>query len=69
MDAAISPLAAGEFGNVTANVINGPDIKAENAEANPNRVGVKATAANEAGKSLNYTFEPHSVTALVGAVT
>jgi alpha-N-arabinofuranosidase len=68
MDAAIS-LAAGEFGNVTANVINGPDVKAENTEANPNRVGVKATAVKAAGKSLNYTFEPHSVTALVCAVT
>jgi alpha-N-arabinofuranosidase len=68
MDAAIS-LTAGEFGNVTANVINGPDVKAENTEANPNRVGVKATAVKAAGKSLNYTFEPHSVTALVCAVT
>ena len=67
MDAGIS-LAAGEFGNITAAVINGPNIKAENTEAYPNRVGVKENAVKGAGKSVNYTFEPHSVTALVCAV-
>jgi len=68
MDAAVS-LAAGVFGNVTASVINGPDIKAENTQANPNLVGVKENAVKPAGKSFIYTFEPHSVTALVCTVS
>jgi alpha-L-arabinofuranosidase len=65
METGIS-LTGGEFaGEVKASVINGPDIKAENTEAAPNLVGIKETKVKAAGKSFNYTFEPHSVTALV----
>jgi alpha-L-arabinofuranosidase len=65
METGIS-LTVGEFtGEIKASVINGPDIKAENTEAAPNRVSLKDTKVKAAGKSFNYTFEPHSVTALI----
>jgi alpha-N-arabinofuranosidase len=69
MESTIS-LADGEFtGNVKISVINGPDIKAENTEAKPHQVGVQETAIKVSGRSFNLTFEPHSVTALVCAVS
>ncbi len=65
LETAIS-LDSGFFaGDVKAHVINGPDIKATNSFDQPNRV-ITQTAALTAERSLlNYTFEPHSVTALV----
>jgi alpha-N-arabinofuranosidase len=63
-------LADGEFtGNVKISIINGPDIKAENTEAKPHQVGVQETALKVSGRSFSLTFEPHSVTALVCAVS
>jgi alpha-N-arabinofuranosidase len=65
METGIS-LASGEFnGEVIASVINGPGIKSENTGENPHQVGVRETDIKVAGKSFTYTFEPHSVTALV----
>jgi alpha-N-arabinofuranosidase len=63
-------LASGELaGSVRVFVINGPDIKAENTDEKPNQVGVRETTLKASGQSFNFTFEPHSVTALVCAVT
>ena len=63
-------LTGGEFtGNVKVSVINGPDIKSENTEAKPDQVVARESTVKAAGKSFTYTFEPHSVTALVCAVS
>ena len=63
-------LADGQFtGSIQASVINGPDIKAENTFEKPNQVGTRETALEASGKSFTYSFEPHSVTALVCAIS
>ena len=63
-------LSEGQFaGRVQAYVVNGPDILAENTFEKPNEVGTGETALEASGKSLSYSFEPHSVTALVCAVS
>ncbi len=63
-------LADGQFtGNVRASVINGPDIKAENTPEKPNQVGVRESAVKASGESFTFTFEPHSITALLCAVS
>jgi alpha-N-arabinofuranosidase len=68
METTIS-LTSGEFtSNVKVSVINGPDIKAENTEDKPNQVVTGESVMRTTGKSLTFTFEPHSVTALVCAV-
>jgi alpha-N-arabinofuranosidase len=62
-------LTSGAFtGNVQVSVINGPDAKAENTAEKPNQVGVKEAIVQASGKTFTYSFEPHSVTALVCAV-
>jgi len=62
-------LTSGQFtGNAQVSVINGPDLKAENTEEKPDQVGVKESTLQVSGKSFTFTFEPHSVTALVCAV-
>jgi len=60
-------LESGWFaGPVHAHVVNGPDIKAENTFAQPNQVGtVEARHNADHQTTFTYTFEPHSVTALV----
>ena len=69
METTIS-LDSGEFtGKVQVSVFNGPDIKSENTEENPDLIGVKESTLKAAGKSFTCTFEPHSVTALVCAVS
>jgi alpha-N-arabinofuranosidase len=69
METGIS-LTSGDFtGKIKSFVINGPKIKSENTEENPNRVGIKETTVKAGGKSFNYIFEPHSVTALVCAIS
>ena len=68
MDATIS-LTSGQFtGNVLVSVVNGPDIKSENNHEKPNQVGIRETKLKASGKSFSFSFEPHSVTALVCAV-
>jgi alpha-L-arabinofuranosidase len=62
-------LTSGELaGDVKVSVINGPDTKAENTLEKPNQVRVQDAIIKAAGKSFTYSFEPHSVTALVCAV-
>jgi alpha-N-arabinofuranosidase len=59
-------LAVGDFeGQVTVYTVNGPDIKAENTFTSPRKVITKETALTANGHTLRYTFEPHSVTALI----
>jgi alpha-N-arabinofuranosidase len=68
LETAVS-MTQGEFaGVVGVSVINGPDIKSENTDAQPNQVGIQKTSFNVSGKSFNYVFEPHSITALECAV-
>jgi alpha-N-arabinofuranosidase len=63
-------LATGVFrGDVRAMVVNGPDIKAENTFATPGKVGTKETIFEAQGATLDYAFEPHSVTALVADIS
>ena len=69
METTIS-LTTGRFtGNVRAFVVNGPDIKAENTFDTPNVVGTSENTLTAKGQSLAYTFEPHSVTVLVCAIS
>jgi alpha-N-arabinofuranosidase len=59
-------LTSGVFnGNVTASVVNGPDVKSENTAENPHQVGLRETVVKADGKAFVYTFEPHSITALM----
>jgi alpha-N-arabinofuranosidase len=66
METTIS-LANGHFdGPVSAYVVNGTDIKAENTIATPNAVQTTESSLSAARQtSFTYAFEPHSVTALV----
>ncbi len=66
MDTTIS-LASGSFGgDVHAYVINGSDVRAENTFAHPNAVQtVEQTYKTAQQNSFTYSFEPHSITALV----
>jgi len=69
MEATVS-LTTGRFtGSVRAFIVNGPDIKAENTFDTPNAVGTSENTLTVKGQSLAYTFEPHSVTALVCAIS
>ena len=63
-------LDSGHFaGPVRAYVVNGPDIKAENTFANPNQVvTTEANHTTDQQTTFSYSFEPHSVTALVFAL-
>jgi alpha-N-arabinofuranosidase len=65
IETAIS-LTSGTFaGSVQVSVVNGPDTKSENTEEQPNNVSTKESTLKVTGKSFIYTFEPHSITALV----
>jgi len=59
-------LPEGNFkGKASVYTINEPDVKAENTFATPGKVKTKETTTTANSRNLNYTFEPHSVTALV----
>jgi alpha-N-arabinofuranosidase len=59
-------LADGQFMDpVQVSVINGKDIKTENTSENPDRVGVQNNTLKVSGKSMVYSFEPHSITVLI----
>jgi alpha-N-arabinofuranosidase len=63
-------LTTGRFaGTVRALTVNGPDIKAENTFDTPDKVGTRENTLPTKGQSLTYVFEPHSVTALVCAIS
>jgi alpha-L-arabinofuranosidase len=62
-------LDGGQFaGTVQAHVVNGTDIKAENTFARPVQVHSVEQTLRAKKHSLVYTFEPHSVTALLCAL-
>lgn len=52
-------------GDVQAHVVNGPDIKSINSFDQPHQVVTRTATLSAERSHLNYTFEPHSVTALV----
>jgi len=63
-------LTSGEFKEIIkVYIVNGPDINAENNEEKPNQVGLRESTVKATGTSVTYTFEPHSVTALVCPVS
>jgi alpha-N-arabinofuranosidase len=65
METVIS-LTAGEFDGIAqVSIVNGPNIKAENTDEKPNQVIIRRSKVEVYGKSFTFTFEPHSVTALV----
>jgi alpha-N-arabinofuranosidase len=65
LEAEIS-LATGSYKDTaTAHIINGQDIKAENTFESPDAVQTRECKIAAKGRALRYTFEPHSVTALV----
>lgn len=56
-------LSAGELSDLTCHVVNGPDIKTVNSEAEPELVTVRtATTAS----ATHLELEPHSVTVVTG---
>jgi alpha-N-arabinofuranosidase len=62
-------LTDGKFrGNVNVSTVNGPDIKAENTFASPDKVLTCEKSVTAKGSTLNITLEPHSVTALVAEI-
>ena len=69
METTIQLTSARFAGTIHAFVVNASDIKAENTFASPNVVGTNENTLTVKGQSLVYTFEPHSVTALVCALS
>ena len=68
METTIS-LADGQFAeSIKVSVVNGPDINAENTFDKPNQVGIQESTLKTSGKSFIYSFEPHSVTALICSI-
>jgi alpha-N-arabinofuranosidase len=62
-------LTSGSFaGKVKVYTVNGPDIKAENTFAFPGKVVTSENMLKTKGNTLDVSFEPHSITALVGAI-
>ncbi len=51
-------------GRVQAQIVNGPNIKAENSFDHPATVGVSRAELQAERKDFTYSFEPHSVTVL-----
>ena len=65
VEAEIRVLEARLSGTGQAHVINGADVKATNTFDAPDGVTTREDAVTAQGSSATYTFEPHSVTALV----
>jgi alpha-N-arabinofuranosidase len=63
-------LVNADFKNqVDVYTINGPDIKAENTFESLASVQTRETKVQARGQTLEYAFEPHSVTALVCGIS
>ncbi len=63
-------LVEGEFnGPVQVHTVNGPDIKTQNSFEQPGLVHTWESQIAAETKTLNITFEPHSVTVLVCPLT
>jgi alpha-L-arabinofuranosidase len=45
-------------------VVNGPDVGSQNSFEHPDCVGIRASTMPARADSMDYTFEPHSVTVL-----
>jgi alpha-N-arabinofuranosidase len=59
-------LTSGKFkGLVTVHTVNGKNIKSENTFNTPEEVVTRKSTATADGQTCYYTFEPHSVTALI----
>ncbi|MFC1921288.1 alpha-N-arabinofuranosidase [Chloroflexota bacterium] len=65
MESEIRLIDAEFKGNISVYTVNGPDIKAKNTFETPSSVQVKDNSITARNHTLNFTFEPHSVTALV----
>jgi alpha-N-arabinofuranosidase len=62
-------LEDGKFkGTAAIHMVNGPDIKAENTFASPGKVVTSENVLKTKGNTLDVCLEPHSITALVGAI-
>jgi alpha-N-arabinofuranosidase len=62
-------LTEGVFnGQTTVYTVNGKNIKAENTFKSPETVKAGKSTLRANGRTLAYTFEPHSITALVSKV-
>ncbi len=62
-------LDRGSFtGKARVLTVNGPDIKAVNTFDTPDSVVTRETTVPAEGQELRYTFEPHSVTAVVAEI-
>jgi len=60
-------LTDAEFGmDLSVKILNGPSIDSANTFDNPNMVSVKDNTLKVAGKSVTYSFEPHSLTVISG---
>jgi alpha-N-arabinofuranosidase len=63
-------LTGGSFSNTAATyTVNGPDIKAENTFKSAGAVFTKENQVAIKGCVLKYVFEPHSITAMVCAIS
>ena len=63
-------LTAGDFsGQITVYTVDGPDIKAENTFEYPNKVGITKNVVTVKRNTLNYSFKPHSITALICVIS
>jgi alpha-N-arabinofuranosidase len=65
METEISIVSGGFKGEVTACVVSGPNIKAENTFNSPTTIHTKENKVTIRDKVLKYIFDPHSVSALV----
>ena len=54
----------GRASDVHASVVNGPDVGSQNSFEAPDSVSVREETLHANGATLEYTFEPHSVTLL-----
>ena len=52
-------------GPVRVFVVNGSDVKAKNTFQEPHQVSTAESTLHANGNQFTYTFEPHSVTALI----
>jgi alpha-L-arabinofuranosidase len=68
MDAEVA-LTAGQFdGKIKVCTINGPHTKSENTFKTPDEVRTKESNLVATGPAFLCTFEPHSITALIGKI-
>jgi alpha-N-arabinofuranosidase len=62
--ATVIDLPAAAIGGIRAYVVNGPDVSSQNSFEQRDSVGVRESTLHGQGTTLEYVFEPHSVTVL-----